>query len=234
MIIMSDKAMNDHLIRLAGVTKSYSTKHTTLKALNNISLKIDKGSYTAITGPSGSGKSTLLNIFGLLDRPTSGLYFLDGVATSGYSDNDLASLRLKTIGFIFQKFNLLPGLTALENVALPLTYRDQMVDDADEKALNLLAQIGLDGKENNYPAQLSGGQQQRVAIARSLINNPSFLLADEPTGALDSNTSKDILAIFDVLNANGITIIVVSHDAHVVSRARNRISIIDGKIAEMN
>jgi ABC-type lipoprotein export system ATPase subunit len=220
------------IIQLKGISKNYINGQLELVALDNINLEVKHGSYLAISGPSGSGKSTLLNIIGLLDRPSVGTYSLNGVMTNECDANALADFRLEMIGFIFQRFNLLPRLTAIENVALPLSYRKNNSGGAvTDIAAQMLVRVGLGGREHHYPGQLSGGQQQRVAIARALINNPLFLLADEPTGALDQRTSAEILSIFDDLNANGKTIIMISHDPAVVMRAHQNMSIIDGKIA---
>jgi putative ABC transport system ATP-binding protein len=231
---MPSEAMRPPLVRLINIAKNYIIETLETVALNDINLEVISGSYLAISGPSGSGKSTLLNIIGLLDKPSTGRYELDGVDISECDTDKLADFRLETIGFVFQRFNLLPRMTIIDNVALPLAYkRNGLNGDAAEMAFQMLQRVGLDGREYHYPSQLSGGQQQRVAIARALINNPLFLLADEPTGALDSQTGREILNIFDELNSNGITIIMISHDVTVVSRAREKMFIVDGKISHM-
>jgi len=219
------------LIDVRNLTKTYWLGEVTVAALAGVTVNIEHGSYVAIMGPSGSGKSTFMNLIGCLDRPTSGQYLLDGMPVEGLDRDQLAEIRNQKIGFVFQNFNLLPRMSALENVKLPLLYKDTDTPDADEHARQALSLVGLAAREQNYPTQLSGGQQQRVAIARALINNPEILLADEPTGALDSRTSAEIMNIFQELNrTQGITIIVVTHSDEVASRADRIIGFRDGLI----
>jgi len=202
---------------------------TTIKALNGINLKIDKGEFISIVGPSGSGKTTLLNIIGLLDRPTKGKVILENKDVSSLNDNELSSLRAEKIGFIFQTFNLIPNLTAKENVELASAFSNK-VRDSEKKALELLKIVGLEDRANHRPSQLSGGEQQRVAIARALMNDPIILLADEPTGNLDSKTSLEILEIFKMLNKRGVTILLVTHNMMLAEEANRILYIKDGKI----
>jgi putative ABC transport system ATP-binding protein len=219
------------LIDVRNLTKTYRLGEVTVAALAGVTVDIEHGSYVAIMGPSGSGKSTFMNLIGCLDRPTSGQYLLDGIPVEGLDRDQLAEIRNQKVGFVFQNFNLLPRMSALENVKLPLLYKDTDTPDADEHARQALSLVGLAAREQNYPTQLSGGQQQRVAIARALINNPEILLADEPTGALDSRTSAEIMNIFQELNrTQGITIIVVTHSDEVASRADRIIGFRDGSI----
>jgi putative ABC transport system ATP-binding protein len=202
-----------------------------VNALAGVTVSLERGSYVAIMGPSGSGKSTFMNLIGCLDRPTSGQYLLDGIPIESLDRDQLAEIRNQKIGFVFQNFNLLPRMSALENVKLPLLYKDTDTPDADGQAQQALALVGLAGREYSFPTQLSGGQQQRVAIARALINTPDILLADEPTGALDSRTSADIMDIVEELNrVQGITIIVVTHANEVAARADRIIGFRDGLI----
>ena len=222
---------NNSLIRLEDLKKVYTIGETQVFALRGVSYSIQEGDLMAIMGPSGSGKSTLMNIIGCLDRPTEGKYILDGQEVSTLDKNMLARIRNKKIGFVFQTFNLLARTTALENTELPLLYSDTPVKKAKEMAYQVLAEVGLKGRELHKTNQLSGGEQQRVAIARSLVNNPSLLLADEPTGNLDSKTGKEIIDIFKKLNQEkNITIILVTHDPDVASAARKRIYLRDGQI----
>jgi putative ABC transport system ATP-binding protein len=222
---------NNSLIRLEDLKKVYTIGETQVFALRGVSYSIQEGDLMAIMGPSGSGKSTLMNIIGCLDRPTEGKYILDGQEVSTLDKNMLAGIRNKKIGFVFQTFNLLARTTALENTELPLLYSDTPVKKAKEMAYQVLAEVGLKGRELHKTNQLSGGEQQRVAIARSLVNNPSLLLADEPTGNLDSKTGNEIMDIFQKLNQEkNITIILVTHDPDVASAARKRIYLRDGQI----
>lgn len=219
------------LIDVRNVTKRYRLGDIEVRALGGVTLGIERGAYVAIMGPSGSGKSTLMNLLGCLDRPTSGQYRLAGVPVESLDRDQLAEIRNQKIGFVFQNFNLLPRMSALENVVLPTLYRAVAAAGADAQAQRALALVGLAGREGNLPTQLSGGQQQRVAIARALINNPQILLADEPTGALDSKTSAGIMAIFEGLNRRRhITIILVTHSPEVAEHAERVIGFRDGLI----
>ncbi|MDX2270662.1 MAG: ABC transporter ATP-binding protein [Cyanobacteriota bacterium] len=217
-------------ILLQNVSKIFQLPDTTFQALYDIHLRIEKGEYCAIMGPSGSGKSTTMNIIGCLDRATSGAYWLDGVEVSTLTDRQLAQLRNQKLGFVFQQFHLLPALTALENVMLPLAYGGIPLAEQKDRAAQALYQVGLASKIGQRPSQLSGGQQQRVAIARAIVNNPTLLLADEPTGALDSQTSRDVLAIFADLHNQGITIVMVTHSQEVAEAAERIIQFQDGRI----
>jgi putative ABC transport system ATP-binding protein len=219
-----------HAIACREVAKTYSSGALEVQALRGVTFTIERGEYVAIMGPSGSGKSTLMNVLGCLDRATSGTYLLDGVDVSGLDDNALAQIRLKKLGFVFQGFNLLARTDALKNVALPLFYAGVPARERTEAAMARLAEVGLADRAKHKPNELSGGQQQRVAIARALINDPAVLLADEPTGNLDSKTSVEILALFERLNAAGRTIIMVTHDETVASHAKRVLRVLDGNI----
>jgi putative ABC transport system ATP-binding protein len=225
---------NGSLVRLVDVHKVYRTGEMEVPAVRGVSLEINCGEFVALMGASGSGKSTLMNILGCLDRPTTGRYILDGADVSGLDRNQLADIRNRKIGFVFQNFNLLPRTSARENVELPLVYSAQHLTHAQlrEKADRVLASVGLAGREDHHPSQLSGGQQQRVAIARALINEPEVLLADEPTGNLDSWTSVEIMAIFQQLNERGITIIMVTHEQHIAAYAKRNVMMRDGVILD--
>ena len=219
------------LIETEGLTKTFRLGEMTVRALQNVSLTIRRQSFVAIMGASGSGKSTLMNLLGCLDRPSSGKYRLDGIPVEAMDRDQLAEIRNEKIGFVFQSFNLLPRMTAEENVQLPLLYRKNDWPDAKERAARVLASVGLAGREQSLPTQLSGGQQQRLAIARALINEPEILLADEPTGQLDSKTSTEIMGIFQKLNrSHGITVIVVTHSEEVARYAERVITFRDGRI----
>lgn len=219
------------LVKLFHVGKSYPlSENLQLHALKNLSLTINKGEFTAVMGPSGSGKSTLMNILGLLDQPTSGKYELDGQDISDLTENEAAKLRNKKIGFIFQSFNLLSRTSALDNVALPLIYSGVSKNERIRKAKETLEQVSLGDKLDSKPNQLSGGQQQRVAIARSLVNNPEIILADEPTGNLDSKTSQEIMQLFKKLNKEGRTIILITHERDIAKYAKRIIKIKDGEV----
>jgi len=219
------------LIETNGLTKTYTLGEVTVNALQDVTLTIERGSFVAVMGASGSGKSTLMNLLGCLDRPTSGRYWLDGVPVEGLDRDQLAEIRNQKIGFVFQSFNLLQRMSAMENVQLPLLYSAGPEINADERATQVLALVGLAGREHSLPSQLSGGQQQRIAIARALINNPEILLADEPTGQLDSRTSAEIMGIFLQLNrTHGITIVVVTHSDEVATFAGRVITFRDGRI----
>ena len=220
------------MIRINNLKKSYYLGNEEIKAIDNVSIQINKGEYVAIVGPSGSGKSTFMNIIGLLDVADSGEYFLDGLDISKAKDDELAKIRNEKIGFIFQNFNLLNKLTALENIKVPLIYKGLSEEDATRKANTLLDRVGLKERANHLPNQLSGGQQQRVAIARSLACNPEIILANEPTGALDSKTGSDIMDELEKLNNQGQTIILITHDINIASRAKRIVKIADGKLYE--
>ena len=218
-------------IKLENVVKIYKFGDHELKVLDNISISIEKGEFVCIMGPSGSGKSTFMNIVGCLDTPTSGKYFLEGVDVSTFGLDELAEIRNKKIGFVFQQFNLLPRARAIENVELPLIYSGVLAKERKEKALEVLSKVGLKERAYHYPRQLSGGQQQRVAIARALVNNPAIILADEPTGNLDSKSSMEIMEIFKRLNEEqGLTTIIVTHEPDIASFGRRQIRFLDGKI----
>ena len=223
---------NGSLVKLIDVHKTYRTGEMEVPAVRGVSLEIKRGEFLALMGASGSGKSTLMNILGCLDRPTSGSYFLDNADVSGLDRDQLADIRNHKLGFVFQSFNLLPRTSARENVELPLLYGTRNLSNAQlrEKADAVLASVGLGGREDHHPSQLSGGQQQRVAIARALVNDPEVVLADEPTGNLDSRTSVEIMGIFQQLNERGITIIMVTHEADIASYARRNVVMRDGLI----
>ncbi|MEQ1501292.1 MAG: ABC transporter ATP-binding protein [Myxococcota bacterium] len=222
--------MTAALIRADHLFKIYRTGEDELYALNDLTLEIPEGQYTAIMGASGSGKSTLMNILGALDRPSRGEYRLDGELVSEMNDNHLSSLRNRKIGFVFQSFNLLPRLTAIENVEVPLTYAGVRPRDRRARAIEALTRVGLAERLTHRPTQLSGGQQQRVAIARALVTNPRLLLADEPTGALDTDTTGQILTMLDELHRGGLTILVVTHEPEVAAHAQRVVWVRDGKI----
>ena len=223
---------NGTLVKLVDVHKTYRTGEMEVHAVRGVSLEIRPGEFVALMGASGSGKSTLMNILGCLDRPTSGHYLLDGADVSGLDRDQLADIRNRKIGFVFQNFNLLPRTSARENVELPLVYSGQRLTNAQlrEKADRVLGSVGLAGREDHYPSQLSGGQQQRVAIARALINDPEVVLADEPTGNLDSRTSIEIMGIFQQLNERGITIIMVTHEQDIANYAQRNVVMRDGVV----
>jgi putative ABC transport system ATP-binding protein len=216
------------MLELENITKVYKAGQTEVPALRGISCRIDSGEMVSIIGPSGSGKSTLMNIIGCLDRPTSGQYRLDGTEVSELNDNQLAEIRNKKIGFIFQSFNLLSRTTALANVELPLIYSG--ASNRRQRALQVLESVGLAHRVTHRPSELAGGEQQRVAIARALINNPSIILADEPTGNLDTQTSQEIMLIFKQLNEQGMTIILVTHEPDIAAYTQRTIKIRDGQI----
>jgi len=218
------------VIQIDNIRKNYFLGKVVIEVLKGLSLTINKAEYVALMGPSGSGKSTLMNIIGCLDSPTSGQYLLAGKAVSGMSDNELADVRNREIGFVFQQFNLLPRLTALENVALPLVYAGVSKKDRTERAKEVLAKVNLTDRGHHKPNELSGGQNQRVAIARALVNNPSIILADEPTGNLDSKTSHEIMDIFGQIHAAGNTVVLVTHEEDIAAHARRIIRLRDGVI----
>ena len=219
-----------HLIEMHELTRMYDLGPQQIRALNGVDLKIDQGEYVAIMGPSGSGKSTLMNIIGCLDTPSSGSYLLDGVPVETLDDDELAAIRNKKIGFVFQTFNLLARTTALQNVELPLVYAKIPRHERRELAEEALTAVGLKDRMSHQPNELSGGQRQRVAIARALVNRPSLLLADEPTGNLDSQTGREILDLFHELHARGNSIILVTHEDDVAKEAKRTIRLRDGKI----
>ena len=219
-----------HVIEMSGVTRVYQLGPQDIHALRGVDLKIDRGEYVAIMGPSGSGKSTLMNLIGCLDRPTDGRYLLDGISVEAMTEDELAEVRNRKIGFVFQTFNLLARTTALQNVELPLVYARIPRVQRREMAEQALSAVGLGDRMTHQPNELSGGQRQRVAIARALVNRPSLLLADEPTGNLDSQTSEEIMGLFRQLNAGGRTIIMVTHDENVASHAKRIIRVKDGRI----
>ncbi len=218
------------MITVNDLSRHYTMGPTVVKALDSVNFTIESGDFVAIVGPSGSGKSTLMNILGCLDSPTGGSYRLAGEETANLKRDQLAEIRNRRIGFIFQSFNLLPRESALENVALPLIYRGVNYKTRREMAKAVLAKVGLEGREHHIPSELSGGQRQRVAIARALAGKPAILLADEPTGALDTKTGVEIMALFHSLHAEGSTIIIVTHDPKVARQAERIIQIEDGKI----
>jgi len=225
---------NGALVRLIDVRKTYHTGEMEVPAVRGVSIEIERGEFVALMGASGSGKSTLMNILGCLDRPTTGHYILDGADVSALDRDRLAEIRNSKIGFVFQNFNLLPRTSARENVELPLVYGAQHLTNAElrERADRVLASVGLAGREDHHPSQLSGGQQQRVAIARALVNQPEVLLADEPTGNLDSKTSVEIMAIFQQLNESGITVIMVTHEPDIAAYAKRNVMMRDGVILD--
>lgn len=218
------------LIYLEHIRKVYKMGREELYALRDINLQINKGEYVALMGPSGSGKSTLMNILGCLDSPSSGTYLLNNHDVSSMDDDELAGIRNKEIGFVFQTFNLLPRLSSLENVALPLIYAGVKLSDRLEKAEWALKSVGLADRMLHKPNELSGGQRQRVAVARALVNNPSIILADEPTGNLDTKTSEEIMALFEEIHSKGNTIIVVTHEEDIAQRAKRIVRVRDGVI----
>ncbi|MCA3726898.1 MAG: ABC transporter ATP-binding protein [Phenylobacterium sp.] len=220
------------MIQIEDLTKTYVMGEETVTALDAVSLSIARGESIAIIGPSGSGKSTLMNLLGGLDRPSAGRYRFEGEEVARFTDDQLAEFRNRRIGFVFQSFQLLPRLTALQNVELPMIYGGQPPRIRRDRAAELLERVGLGSRMGHRPNQLSGGQQQRVAIARSLANQPDLLLADEPTGALDSATGTEVLALFQQLNAEGLTVVLVTHDRGVAEAARRRIAFRDGRVTE--
>jgi putative ABC transport system ATP-binding protein len=222
--------MNDPVIRIENLHKSYKTSAGLFPALKEVNLSIVTGEFVAIMGPSGSGKSTFMNILGCLDKPSDGRYVLDGRDVENLSKDELALLRNRTIGFVFQGYNLLQRMTLLDNIALPLIYCGAERAERQKRAQELLAKVGLADKAVSLPNQISGGQQQRVAIARALINRPRLLLADEPTGNLDSQTSEEIMTLFEELNREGITIVLVTHEEDIARHAKRKVRFLDGRI----
>ena len=222
------------MLRLRDVRKTYRVGPASVEVLRGVDLEVDRGDFVSIMGASGSGKSTLMNIIGLLDEPTSGSYSLDGREVSAMTDNRRSAIRNASIGFVFQSFHLLPRLTALENVRLPLIYRRAGGAEARRRAHGALERVGMEERADHKPNELSGGQQQRVAIARALVSEPAIVLADEPTGALDPATGDDIMNLFAELNGDGTTLIVITHDSEVARRCRRRTQIGDGVLHERN
>lgn len=220
------------LISLTGIRRVYRTGNELVEALRHVDLTINKGEYVALMGPSGSGKSTLMNILGCLDTPSSGEYVLNGKLVSDMSDNELAGIRNKEIGFVFQSFNLMPRQTAQENVALTLIYAGYTKEERLKRAEEVLAQVGLADRMKHKPNELSGGQRQRVAVARSLVNNPSIILADEPTGNLDTKTSEEIMELFEEIHNQGNTVILVTHEEDIAQRAKRIIRLRDGVVED--
>ena len=222
--------MRDPVAELVQVSKVYGSGDAQVKALDGLSLTVRRGDYLAVMGASGSGKSTAMTILGCLDRPTSGNYRLNGTDVQSLNDDQLADLRNRELGFVFQQFHLLPQLTALDNVMLPMVYAGVPYEQRRQLAMTALEQVGLGHRLHNRPNQLSGGQQQRVAIARAIINRPALLLADEPTGALDSHTTEEVLGIFEELHRSGITLVMVTHEDEVAARARQVVHFRDGRV----
>ena len=220
------------ILNLQNIYKDYQQEKLVVPVLKDVSLTVEEGEYVAIMGPSGSGKTTLMNIIGCLDRPTSGTYELAGENVLKLKDRELSDLRLKSIGFVFQSFQLMPRESAVENVALPLSYAGVRKKERRIRATKALERVGLGDRVNFIPSQLSGGQKQRVAIARAMVNHPKILLADEPTGALDSKSGEQIMELFDSLNEEGVTIVMITHDPRIAAKAKRIVRIIDGEIYE--
>ena len=220
------------ILNLQNIYKDYQQEKLVVPVLKDVSLTVEEGEYVAIMGPSGSGKTTLMNIIGCLDRPTSGTYELAGENVLKLKDRELSDLRLKSIGFVFQSFQLMPRESAVENVALPLSYAGVRKKERRDRATKALERVGLGDRVNFRPTQLSGGQKLRVAIARAMVNHPKILLADEPTGALDSKSGEQIMELFDSLNEEGVTIVMITHDPKIAAKAKRIIRIIDGEIYE--
>ncbi|ESU22329.1 ABC-type transport system, ATPase component [Flavobacterium enshiense DK69] len=226
--------MSKPIIEIKGITRDFPLGNETVYVLKGIDLHINKGEYVALMGPSGSGKSTLMNLLGCLDTPTAGSYVLNGKDVSKMKDDELAEIRNKEIGFVFQTFNLMPRTTALDNVALPMIYAGYDKNSRNKRATTVLSQVGLSDRMDHKPNQLSGGQRQRVAVARALVNHPSIILADEPTGNLDSKTSVEIMNLFDEIHANGNTVILVTHEEDIAKHAHRIIRLKDGMIESDN
>ena len=220
------------ILNLQNIYKDYNQEKLVVPVLKDVSLQVAEGEYVAIMGPSGSGKTTLMNIIGCLDRPTSGSYELDGDNVLSLKDRELSRVRLNSVGFVFQNFQLMPRESALDNVSLPLVYAGVKKARRRELALAALCRVGLEDRASFKPNQLSGGQKQRVAIARAMVNNPKILLADEPTGALDSKSGHAIMDLFSKLNEEGVTVVMITHDIHVAEKAKRLLHIIDGEISE--
>jgi putative ABC transport system ATP-binding protein len=226
-----DQAAGTPVIEMRGIGKTYRSGRLEVEALREVDLDVASGDFLAIVGPSGSGKSTLMNLLGCLDRPTAGTYRLAGTDVSGLSDDELAHVRNRTIGFVFQSFNLLPRTTALENVAMPLLYAGVGRSERNERARDALVRLGLEDRLTHEPSELSGGQQQRVAIARALVSRPAIILADEPTGNLDSASGADVLELLHELNGAGTTIVLITHDSDVAVAAKRSVRVRDGRVA---
>ena len=224
--------MEEHLIEITNMSKVYGSGDIAVHALAGVSAAVEKGEFVAVMGPSGSGKSTLMNILGCLDRPTGGTYMLDGEDVSQLGKNELANVRNRRIGFVFQSYNLLPRLSAAKNVQLPLLYDSQQLSDAEcyDRAIAALEAVGLGDRTHHQPNELSGGQQQRVAIARALVNNPSIILADEPTGNLDTKSGNEIMVLLRQLHDQGATIVMVTHELHIAENAQRVIYLVDGEV----
>lgn len=218
------------IVRLENISKVYGMGDVEVRALEDVSLTVEQGEYCSIMGPSGSGKSTAMNVIGCLDRPSSGSYYLDGVDVAKMPSNQLAQIRNQKLGFVFQQFHLLSQLTALENVMLPMVYAGVPAKERTERATEALTRVGLENRMKNKPTQLSGGQQQRVAIARAIVNRPVLLLADEPTGALDTKTTQEVMDIFSELNAAGMTVVMVTHEPDVARQTRRIVWFRDGEV----
>ncbi|MEO0408237.1 MAG: ABC transporter ATP-binding protein [Cyanobacteria bacterium P01_A01_bin.135] len=221
-----------NIVRLEQVCKTYGSGNTEVRALDQVNLTIGPGEYCAIMGPSGSGKSTAMNVIGCLDRPTTGHYYLDEVDVAGLSDDELAHIRNRKLGFVFQQFHLLPQLSAIENVMLPMVYAGVSAEERRDRAVHALERVGLGNRLNNRPNQLSGGQQQRVAIARAIVNQPVLLLADEPTGALDTQTTHEVMDIFQSLNDAGMTLVMVTHEPDVARLSQRVVWFRDGEVID--
>jgi len=224
--------VSDVILNLKHIYKDYQQGKMVVPVLKDVCLEVERGEYVAVMGPSGSGKSTLMNIIGCLDRPTSGEYHLAGEEVLKLSERGLSDVRLKNLGFVFQNFQLLSRMSALENVALPLVYAGVRRSVRRERAYEALAKVGLEDRVKFLPTQLSGGQKQRVAIARAMVNRPELLLADEPTGALDSRSSSQVMELFGRLNAEGVTILMITHDRNIAECARRMVTIFDGELSE--
>lgn len=220
------------ILNLQNIYKNYNQDNLEVPVLKNVSLQVEEGEYVAIMGPSGSGKTTLMNIIGCLDRPTSGTYELAGKTVLDLKDREMSAVRLNSIGFVFQSFQLMPRESALDNVSLPLSYAGVRKKERKERAKKALERVGLGDRISFRPTQLSGGQKQRVAIARAMVNNPGILLADEPTGALDSKSGKQIMELFEKLNEEGVTIVMITHDVNIARHAKRILYIVDGELFE--
>ncbi len=220
------------LIRLQGICKTYRTKEEKLYVLDNIDIRIKDGEFISITGQSGSGKSTLMNILGCLDRADSGRYYFDGISVEKMNDRKMCHMRNKSIGFVFQSFNLIPSMNSLENVMLPLMYRGVSREKREQLAKEALCKVGLENRMSHYPVEMSGGQQQRTAIARAIAMSPKVLLADEPTGSLDKSSGEEVLSIMKEMNNKGVTVVMITHDEKIAAAAGRQIRISDGKIVD--